>query len=106
VVNTHRLLDLFGQSGVTATFFVLGWVAERFPSLVREIAERGHEIASHGYNHQLAYTLTPEQFRADVRAAKQRLEDTVGRPVLGYRAPSYSIVKSNLWASSHREGYA
>jgi polysaccharide deacetylase family protein (PEP-CTERM system associated) len=108
VVNTRRLIDLFAQSGVTATFFVLGWVAERFPALVREIADGGHEIASHGYNHQLAYTLTPEQFRGDVRAAKQRLEDTVGRPVLGYRAPSYSIVKSNLWALDIliEEGYA
>ena len=67
VVNTHRLLDLFGRSDVTATFFVLGWVAERFPALVREIADRGHEVASHGYNHQLAYTLTPDQFRGDIR---------------------------------------
>jgi polysaccharide deacetylase family protein (PEP-CTERM system associated) len=108
VVNTNRLLELFGQTSVTATFFVLGWVAERFPALVREIADRGHEIASHGYNHQLAYRLTPEQFREDVRKAKKRLEDTVGRPVLGYRAPSYSIVKSSLWALDIlvEEGYA
>jgi polysaccharide deacetylase family protein (PEP-CTERM system associated) len=108
VVNTNRLLELFGHSGVTATFFVLGWVAERFPALVREIADRGHEIASHGYNHQLAYELTPEQFREDVRTAKERLEDTVGRPVLGYRAPSYSIVRSSLWALDIlvEEGYA
>jgi polysaccharide deacetylase family protein (PEP-CTERM system associated) len=108
VLNTRRLMDVFGQSGVTATFFVLGWVAERFPALVREIADRGHEIASHGYDHRLVYTLTPEQFRGDVRAAKQRLEDTVGRPVLGYRAPSFSIVKSTLWALDIliEEGYA
>ncbi|MES1255870.1 MAG: XrtA system polysaccharide deacetylase, partial [Acidobacteriota bacterium] len=98
VANTGRLLDLFARSGVTATFFVLGWVAERFPALVRQIAAAGHEIASHGYNHELVYSLTPQQFREDVRAAKRRLEDAGGVPVLGYRAPSFSIVESSLWA--------
>ena len=78
VANTHRLLELFDRHGVRATFFVLGWVAERFPALVREIAGRGHEVASHGYHHQLVYTLTPEQFREDVRRAKAALEDAAG----------------------------
>jgi polysaccharide deacetylase family protein (PEP-CTERM system associated) len=98
VPNTERLLDLFARSGVSATFFVLGWVAKRFPFLVRQIAAAGHELASHGYNHQLVYTLTPQQFREDVRAAKSTIEDAIGRPVLGYRAPSFSIVLASLWA--------
>jgi polysaccharide deacetylase family protein (PEP-CTERM system associated) len=98
VANTDRLLDLFDRSGVRSTFFVLGWVADRFPSLVRRIASAGHEIASHGYHHQLAYTLTPHQFREDVHSAKIALENTIGAPVLGFRAPSYSIITSSLWA--------
>jgi polysaccharide deacetylase family protein (PEP-CTERM system associated) len=98
VRNTHRLLDAFDRCGVQATFFVLGWIAERHPQLVREIAGRGHEIASHGYHHQLVYMLTPRQFREDVRAAKAALESTTGTAVLGFRAPSYSIVSSSLWA--------
>jgi polysaccharide deacetylase family protein (PEP-CTERM system associated) len=98
VRNTKRLLDLFDRHGVRATFFVLGWVAERFPALVREIAALGHEIASHGSRHQLLYTLTPEQFREDVRSAKATLESAGGTAVTGYRAPSYSIVTSTLWA--------
>ncbi len=77
---------------------MLGWIAERFPALVREIAAAGHEIASHGYHHQLVYTLTPQQFREDVHAAKAVLEDASGKPVLGFRAPSYSLVASSLWA--------
>ncbi len=98
VPNTRRVLSLFEETGVRATFFVLGWVAERFPQLVREIAAGGHEVASHGYHHQLLYTLTPRQFREDVRAAKAVLEDAIGGPVLGFRAPSFSIVESSLWA--------
>jgi polysaccharide deacetylase family protein (PEP-CTERM system associated) len=98
VRNTHRLLEFFHRHGVTGTFFILGWVAERFPSLVREIASCGHELASHGFHHQLAYTLTADQFRADVKRAKAVIEDAGGRPVRGYRAPSFSIVQSNLWA--------
>lgn len=98
VANTHRVLDLFDKAGVRATFFVLGWIAERFPALVRDIASRGHEVASHGYHHQLVYMLTPQQFREDVRAAKHVLEQITGDPVLGYRAPSFSIVESSLWA--------
>lgn len=96
--NTTRLLDLFDEFGVRATFFVLGWVAERQPALVREIVRRGHEVASHGYGHQLVYDLTPEAFRADVRRAKQVLEDAAGQAVAGYRAPSYSITARSMWA--------
>jgi polysaccharide deacetylase family protein (PEP-CTERM system associated) len=96
--NTHRLLDLFDEAGVKATFFTLGWIADHHPQLVREIAARGHEVASHGYHHQLVYMLTPSQFREDVRAAKATLEDASGRAVVGFRAPSFSIVASSLWA--------
>jgi len=98
VANTHRVLDLFDGADVRATFFVLGWIAERFPALVREIAARGHEVASHGYHHQLLYMLTPQQVREDVRTAKHLLEQITGAPVLGYRAPSFSIIESSLWA--------
>jgi polysaccharide deacetylase family protein (PEP-CTERM system associated) len=98
VGNTRRVLDLFDEAGVRATFFVLGWIANRHPALVREIAARGHEVASHGYHHQLLYLLTPEQFREDVRAAKSTIEQATGSPVLGFRAPSFSIVESSLWA--------
>src|SRR6185503_7031515 len=106
--NTERLLELFDETGVTATFFVLGWVAERFPRLVRQIAAAGHEIASHGYHHQLLYTLTPAQFREDVRASKALLEQASGTAVIGFRAPSYSIVESSLWTLDIliEEGYA
>lgn len=98
VRNTNRLLELFDQAGVRATFFTLGWVAERFPALVRQIASTGHEVASHGYHHQLLYMLTPQQFREDIRSAKAALEDAIGSRVLGFRAPSYSIIASSLWA--------
>jgi polysaccharide deacetylase family protein (PEP-CTERM system associated) len=96
--NTDRLLDIFDEFAVRSTFFVLGWVAERHPDLVRRIAERGHEIASHGYAHRLVYDQTPSTFREDVRRAKRLLEDATGRPVGGYRAPSYSITPRSLWA--------
>jgi polysaccharide deacetylase family protein (PEP-CTERM system associated) len=96
--NTERLLDLFAASDVSATFFVLGWVAERFPGLVRRIASYGHEIACHGYGHQLVYLLTPAQFREDLRRAKRALEGACGREIRGYRAPSYSITSQSLWA--------
>jgi polysaccharide deacetylase family protein (PEP-CTERM system associated) len=97
VPNTQRVLELFDRAGVRATFFVLGWVADRYPALVREIARAGHEVASHGYHHQLLYMLTPDQFRDDVRSAKVAIESAIGQPVLGFRAPSYSIVDSTLW---------
>lgn len=98
VANTRRLLECFARHQVRGTFFVLGWVAERFPELVREIANAGHELASHGFHHQLIYTLTPEQFRHDVRRAKAAIEDAGGCVVRGYRAPSFSIIRSSLWA--------
>lgn len=98
VGNTERLLECFDRSGIHATFFILGWVAERFPQLVRDIAAAGHEIASHGFHHQLIYLLTAEQFREDVRRAKATIEDAAGCGVRGYRAPSFSIVRESLWA--------
>lgn len=96
--NTQRLMDLFDESQVKATFFVLGWVAERNKSLISEIAERGHEVASHGYSHQLIYNQTPEVFRQETIRSKALLEDIVQKPVRGYRAASYSITKNSLWA--------
>jgi polysaccharide deacetylase family protein (PEP-CTERM system associated) len=96
--NTRRVLELFAHKGVHATFFVLGWVAERFPALVRDIAAAGHEVASHGYGHERVTTLTREQFRDSVVHSKQLLEDLTGTAVLGYRAPSYSIGPGTLWA--------
>jgi len=96
--NTERLLDIFDSVSVSATFFILGWVAERFPALVRKVAARGHEIASHGYAHRLVYDQTPKAFREDVRRAKGLLESTSGVPVQGFRAPSYSITPKSLWA--------
>jgi polysaccharide deacetylase family protein (PEP-CTERM system associated) len=96
--NTERLLSLFAETGVKATFFVLGWVAERHRHLVRLIADSGHEIASHGYAHRLVYDLTKATFRDDTRRAKGIIEDAGGREVLGYRAPSYSITPRSLWA--------
>lgn len=106
--NTDRLLAIFAEFNVTATFFTLGWVAERFPELVRRIAAAGHEIASHGYAHRLIYDQTPAAFRDDVRRSKALLEAASGRPVLGYRAPSYSITPRSLWALDVliEEGYA
>ena len=96
--NTGRLLDIFDEAGVKSTFFVLGWVAERFPSLLQEIARRGHELASHGYLHRLVYDITREAFRDDIRRSKQVIESASGCPVVGYRAPSYSITPRSLWA--------
>ena len=96
--NTRRVMALLDEHGIKATFFVLGWVAERFPLMVREMADNGHEVACHGYGHELVYNMTPESFRADVRKAKNILENITGRPVLGYRAPSYSIVERTMWA--------
>lgn len=96
--NTERLLTLFEQAGVQATFFVLGWVAERFPELVKRIHREGHELASHSYDHGLVYERTPESFRADLRRAKTAIEDASGVAVHGYRAPSFSITEQSLWA--------
>ncbi|MBQ1762829.1 MAG: DUF3473 domain-containing protein [Aquincola sp.] len=96
--NVDRILAMLAQRGTQATFFTLGWVAERYPALVRRIVEQGHELASHGYGHQRASELSPEAFSQDIRRAKAILEDLSGRPVLGYRAPSFSIGEGNLWA--------
>lgn len=98
VDNTRKLLDLFQRFDVHATFFVLGWVAERTPGLVREIAAQGHEIACHGLSHRLVYEQSPEEFRAETARAKRLIEDIAGCGVIGYRAASYSIVRESLWA--------
>jgi len=96
--NTHRILDLLDAHTTTATFFVLGWVAERHPGLIRTLVARGHEVASHGYAHRRVYTQTPAQFRTETRRSKCLLEDTLGHPIRGYRAASYSITMHSLWA--------
>jgi polysaccharide deacetylase family protein (PEP-CTERM system associated) len=98
VGNTSRLLDFFDETGVKATFFVLGWVAERNRELVRRIAGRGHEVACHGYSHRLVYTQQPEEFREETARSKAVLEDIIGQHVDGYRAASFSIGRANLWA--------
>lgn len=96
--NTHRLLDIFDDAGVKATFFVLGWVAERQPELVRELVKRGHELACHGYSHQLIYRQDQTTFRAETKRSKTILEQTAQVPVTGYRAASYSITLKSEWA--------
>lgn len=96
--NTRLALQLFDEAGVKATFFTLGWVAEKCPSLIREIVDQGHELASHGYEHKRATMQTPVEFRDDIRRTKVMLEDMSGVEVRGYRAPSYSIGAGNLWA--------
>jgi polysaccharide deacetylase family protein (PEP-CTERM system associated) len=96
--NTELLLSLLAERGIKGTFFVLGWVAERLPALVRRIAESGHEVACHGYSHQLIYTQSQEEFRAETLRAKHCLEDITGQAVLGYRAASFSITRQSLWA--------
>jgi len=97
-VNTDRLLSIFDQAEVQGTFFVLGWVAERYPDLVRRIAEAGHEIASHGYWHQLVYDLTPEEFAKDITDSREAIVNACGVEVTAYRAPSFSIVPRSRWA--------
>ncbi|WP_269632687.1 XrtA system polysaccharide deacetylase [Pelomonas sp. BJYL3] len=96
--NVDRILELLAAHDTRATFFTLGWIAERYPALVRRIVAAGHELASHGYGHERASDLSPEAFREDLSRAKKVLEDLGGLPVLGYRAPSFSIGKGNLWA--------
>jgi polysaccharide deacetylase family protein (PEP-CTERM system associated) len=96
--NTQRIFELFGAHGVRGTFFFLGWVAERFPALVRQAVRLGHEVGCHSYWHRLVYKLSPAEFREDTRRAKQVLEDVAGTPVFGYRAPSFSLVKGTEWA--------
>jgi polysaccharide deacetylase family protein (PEP-CTERM system associated) len=96
--NTHLVLELLARYNVRATFFVLGWVAEKFPGLVREIAAAGHELACHSFYHRLIYKLSPAEFRDDTRRAKAAIEDAAGVPVFGYRAPTFSITARSLWA--------
>ncbi|MDB5678010.1 XrtA system polysaccharide deacetylase [Sphingomonas bacterium] len=96
--NTGKVLDLFGESGVKATFFTLGWVAERYPALIRRIADEGHEVASHGWDHDRVFTLTADSFRADLARARTALEQASGQKITGYRAPSFSIDKRTPWA--------
>ena len=96
--NVDRILDVLQGQKTHATFFILGWIAERYPSLVRRIAAQGHEIASHGYGHQRASDLNRREFLSDIQMAKFILEDLTGQAVSGYRAPSFSIGSNNLWA--------
>jgi polysaccharide deacetylase family protein (PEP-CTERM system associated) len=96
--NVERILDLLSEHGAHATFFTLGWIAERYPVLVRRIVEQGHELASHGYGHLRASEQTPDNFRDDISRSKKLLEDIGGVAVQGYRAPSFSIGANNLWA--------
>jgi polysaccharide deacetylase family protein (PEP-CTERM system associated) len=96
--NTNNILELFNDHGIKATFFVLGWVAEKYPVLIKNIAGEGHEVACHGYSHELVYKQTIETFKDETLRAKNILEDIVQTPILGYRAASYSITKNSLWA--------
>jgi polysaccharide deacetylase family protein (PEP-CTERM system associated) len=106
--NTGAVLDLFAEAGVTATFFTLGWVAARHPRLLRRIADAGHEVASHGWDHRRIFTFTADEFRADIRQARTALEDASGQKVSGYRAPSFSLDGRTPWAHAvlAEEGYA
>ena len=105
--NTNRILTIFAEKNVKATFFTLGWVAERYPGLVKRIVNEGHELASHGFFHKRATQQTPKEFREDIEQTKKLLEDISGIEVKGYRAPSYSIGANNLWALDelHEAGY-
>ncbi len=96
--NMDRILGLFAEKEVRATFFTLGWVAERYPDLVRRIVDEGHELASHGFTHTRVTQQSPQEFRADIEKTKKLLEDISGVEIKGYRAPSYSIGAANLWA--------
>ena len=98
VRNTDRLLELFQNANIHATFFVLGWVAARYPALVRRIAEGGHELGSHGFSHRLVYDQSPEEFREDLRRSRVAISEAASAPILGYRAPSFSITPRSLWA--------
>jgi len=98
VANTQRLLNLLAQHDVCGTFFILGWVAERFPGLVREIVAAGHDVGSHSYWHRLVYEMTPAEFREDLRRSIGVIENAAGMKVRYYRAPSFSITQRSLWA--------
>ena len=97
--STLRLLDLFHQHRVVATFFVLGWVADRFPDLVKEVERQGHEIATHGYSHRLLTLMKPEEFRVDLQQSLEALARAISQDVHGFRAPSFSVTRATLWAA-------
>lgn len=105
--NVERILEMLEEHGTKATFFTLGWIAERYPCLVQRIVDRGHELASHGYGHERASDLSEAAFFTDIDSAKKLLEDLSGKEIRGYRAPSFSIGKDNLWAFDclERAGY-
>lgn len=107
-LNTDRVLAIFDEAGVKATFFTLGWVAARHPALIRRIADAGHEIASHGWDHRRVFTLDEKSFRADLEMARKAIEDSTGRSPRGYRAPSFSIDARTPWAHQvlAEQGYA
>lgn len=96
--NIDKILEMFDGAGVKGTFFTLGWACKKFPQIVRNIAAAGHEVASHGFDHSRVETFSQQEFRADVEGTRKRLEDVSGTPVLGYRAPSFSIGRETLWA--------
>ena len=98
VQNTQRVFELLDEVDCKATFFALGWVAESYPGLIREIANRGHEVACHSDKHQRVFEMTPTEFREDTRVARNRLQDASGAAIIGYRAPSFSITRNSLWA--------
>jgi polysaccharide deacetylase family protein (PEP-CTERM system associated) len=98
VTNTRRVLDLFNEYGVRGTFFFVGWVAKRYPELVRDVQACGHELACHSFWHRPVYSLSPDEFREDTRAAVCAIEDAAGKKIYGYRAPSWSITRECLWA--------
>ncbi len=106
--NTDAVIALFGERGAKGTFFTLGWVAQRYPALIRRIVDAGHEVASHGWDHIRVFTMTPDQFAADIDRTKKALEDASGQAVTGYRAPSFSIDKRTPWAHAilAERGYA
>jgi polysaccharide deacetylase family protein (PEP-CTERM system associated) len=106
--NTDRLLAMFDNAGIKATFFTLGWVAQRYPALMRRIADAGHELANHGSNHDRVFTMTRDQFAADIDRARKTIEDASSTRVLGYRAPSFSIDPRTPWAHEvlAEQGYA
>jgi polysaccharide deacetylase family protein (PEP-CTERM system associated) len=106
--NVYRVIDLFAEADVRATFFTLGWVAKRHPDMIRRIADAGHELASHGYDHARVFTFTRKEFAEDIRKAREIIEDSAGVAVTGYRAPSFSIDGRTPWAFAElaEQGYA
>jgi polysaccharide deacetylase family protein (PEP-CTERM system associated) len=96
--STLKILEILSRYGIKATFFILGWVAEHTPEIVKEIQAAGHEIGSHGYAHQIIYQQTPDEFAVDVRRSLEIIEGITGEKVLGFRAPSFSVTKRSLWA--------